>query len=643
MAALAAALSLPLLAAAQAPSFGNYWGQEAADPWRSSSIRVTDPSPVKQVLWHDLGRHPIRTRGTWPTLPSVTPAGKILMPAVANTLGMFAAPHLVVPPVNPNDGSFFESWSVQTNYFKSGDIRLGGNVAPSTTPVVSPSGVAFWANREESMMYAWDTVNNRDAWSGPNWRINMSAATTTKDGFYSYYDDFALLYYAGKVHAPDPTYHAALTVDAITGSTQYSDTAILGLGNHRLLGSTGSTGGSGSSVMYTDYGLGGTGGDNYGGFALDSDGSYLWRSSVLYDPADGDFVHPVHLSFGWENTECDIALVWEVTGLRVSGMTSGTGLACGSWQTNEADGYDGSYLIEDQNLLNSNWVSGPAVIFDEDNVGFQLFAVMDRRSTSNRTDCTLISFFVSNAGVLYEQGQYQVYRMRGVVCNSAPVALLDLWGAGQHGIALLLGNGTITYFPWQNIAGGATVSWSTLDYLPGGTAVPDEMPDYSFPGNYITATTAGSLIFVLHERGYPDPNHAFLVAIVGGHLGAPPLPAPSSSNSAATAAVDSVAAAFGTLGALAAIAAAIVWFAPTSAAAGVISSASLAVYGGVKYVASSAYSTATGRSTSFGGGSGGGSAIFAGASAKAEGAGLLKGSGGGGGGGGATFYSSSQL
>ena len=282
--ALLAPLAPLALAQTAVPTF---WGQEAADAFRSSSIRVTTPSTVQQVIIHDLGDHPQRTRGLWPTLPVVTPAGSILMASTSNAMMQFAAPHTVVPDVDPGDGSFYESWHKTREFSLSTDIGILNYPAPSSSAAVDAAGVAYWVNRDQSMLYSWDTTNpsnNAVLWP----KINISDRTSTKDGFYSYYTDFSILLYDGALHLPDPNYHAALTVQTSTGSSIYSDTSVLGLANHRLLGSCGSSGGAaGSSVVFTDFGTGGAAGDTYGVFSLDFDGSEVWRGNVYYDPADG--------------------------------------------------------------------------------------------------------------------------------------------------------------------------------------------------------------------------------------------------------------------------------------------------------------------------------------------------------------------
>ena len=359
---LAASLLQPLLARAQTMLPG-YWGQEAADAFRSSSIRVSTPSAVQQVIIHDLGEHPQRTRGLWPTLPVVTPAGSVLMASTSNALMQFAAPHTVVPDATPggDDGTFVETWHKTREFSLSTDISLTAYPAPSSSAVVDAAGVAYWVNREQSMLFSWDTTapaNNVQLWG----KINLTDRTATKDGFWSYYTDFAILYHQGAIHLPDPNYHAALTVQASTGTSVYSDPSVLGVPNHRLLGSCGSSGGAaGSSVVFTDYGTGGAAGDSYGVYSLDFDGSEVWRGNVFYNPADGDFMHPVHLEFVFENTRCDVAVTWAtVDGVRISGMDSDYGTFCGTWETNEDGGDRGTYLLGDINLENSNWVSGVA-------------------------------------------------------------------------------------------------------------------------------------------------------------------------------------------------------------------------------------------------------------------------------------------
>ena len=582
-------LPLSLLAArgarAQTASPG-FWGQEAADAFRTSSLRVTTPSAVQQVIFHDLGDHPQRTRGTWPTLPVLTPAGKVIMASTSNAMMQFEAPHTVTPDVDPGDGSFFESWHKTREFSPSTDIGILNYPAPSSSAVVDASGVAYWVNREQSMLFSWDTTSptaNKQLWP----KINLTDRTATKDGFWSYYSDFSILLYGDAIHLPDPNYHAALTVQASSGTSVYSDASVLGLGNHRLLGSCGSTGGAmGTSTVFTDFGTQGAAGDNYGVYSLDFDGSEVWRGNVKYDPADGDFMHPTHLEFSFEQTKCDVGVVWETSsGVRISGMDSDYGTSCGEWTTNEEGGDDGTYLIADINLENSKWATGPAVIFDDDDLGYWLYILVNLQRPANATQfCTLLGVFVSNAKVHADTGEFTTVRMPNTNCNAAPVALLDLWGPGQHGVSVLLDNGTLAFFdsdyfnPAKRAGSGGyprsqpRSAFSLWPYLPGGSLPVDTRPDYSFVGNYMAATTAGSIVLVVHERGYPNPTHALLVAVVGGHLGAPPVPSPAGPAAAAAAASSSsaVAAAFGGIGGVAALCGLVLFFAPASKAAGLI-------------------------------------------------------------------------
>jgi len=563
----------------------------------------------------------------------------------------FAAPHTVVPDVDPGDGSFYESWHKTREFSLSTDIGILSYPAPSSSAAVDAAGIAYWVNREQSMLYSWDTTspnNNAQLWP----RINLTDRTASKDGFWSYYTDFALLYYQGALHLPDPNYHAALTVQTSTGSSIYSSTDVLGLPAHRLLGSCGSSGGAaGSSVVFKDYGTSGAAGDNYGTFSLDFDGSEVWRGNVFFNPADGDFAHPVHVEFAFEGVKCDVAITWATAdGVRISGFDSDYGTYCGSWETNEDGGDRGTYLVGDVNLENSNWVTAPAVIWDDDNLGYWFYMLANLQRPNNATQiCSLLGVLVTNAKVHADTGEFTTVRMRNTNCNAAPVALLDLWGPGQHGVSVLLDNGTLAFFDWdceaapsprlgargaisflsarsnpylcrphpgrlppsladfnpasRAGAGGYPRSqprsaFSLWPYLPGGTLPVADRPDYSFVGNYMAATTAGSIVLVVHERGYPNPNHALMVAVVGGHLGAPPL-APAAPAAAAAAAAPSatpaLAAAFGSIGAIALLSGLVIVFAPGSVAAGAIR----AVAGAAAAAGSAVVSLASG------GGSGG--------------------------------------
>jgi hypothetical protein len=569
------ATTLPLIVSAEC----TYWGQEACDWTRSSSIRVVTKATTPTVIFHRLGNHAMRIRGVWPTLPSVAPNGKVVIAACANNLLIFDPPELTTGALDPNtiitDG-LYSSYMNVDNFAPSTDISIGGvAIAPSSTAVITEDNKIFWVNREQSMLYSYDLMRTVNALP----RINISDRTTMKNGFWTYKAEFPLLYYNGYIHMPDPNHHAALRIKVIDGTSTYADSTDLSLEGHRLQGSCGSTGGTldggDKSVVFLDYGTGGTSGDLYGAYSIDSDGkSELWRSNVEFDSANQEFSHPVHLDFSdiTAGLQCDIALVWETAGVRISGMNSKTGKACGKWESNEPNGDFGTYIITDLNTENANWVSGPAVIKDEDYNGYWLYANVNLvRATNQSQVCSLLQVFVSNEGVLYQTGQFYTRRLRYTNCNAAPLAMLDLFGPGQHGIAVLMSNGTLAYF-LHNSEGQATLktSFSLFPYLPDGNLPINDRPLFDFAGNYMAATTSASLLFVVHERNYPNPNAAYLVAVVNGHLGTPLVPGSSSGSAASASASNTVSipgAVFGTISSLIAVAALIVYFAPTSAPA----------------------------------------------------------------------------
>jgi hypothetical protein len=559
-----------------------YWGQEACDSSRSSSIKVVPKKTSPTVIFHRLGNHAMRIRGVWPTLPSIAPNGQVVIAACSNNLLIFDPPELTTGALDPNtvipDSGPYSSYMNVQNYAASTDISLDGTVIqPSSTAVITEDNKVFWVNREQSMLYSYDLLRGANVMA----KINITDRTTNHDGFWTYKAEFPLLYYGGFVHMPDPNYHAALRVSTSDGESVYSDSTDLALPAHRLQGSCGSTGGTidtDKSVTWLDYGTTGTGGDNYGAYSIDSDGkTELWRSNVKFDSGSQEFSHPVHLDFTSfvNGLQCDVALVWETQGVRISGMNSKTGNRCGVWETNEDGGYPGSYLIKDPNTENANWVSGPAVIKDDDYNGYWLYAVVNLARAANQSQvCTLLQVFVNNVEVFFQTGQYYTRRMRYTNCNSAPLAMLDLYGPGQHGIAVLLSNGTLAYF-LHSSEGQASLktSFSLFPYLPDGNLPAADRPAYDFAGNYMAATTSASLLFVVHERNYPNLNAAYLVAVVGGHLGAPPVPGSNSGGGAAAAAnsstnsVDIPGAVFGSICSLIAVAVMIVYFAPNSAPA----------------------------------------------------------------------------
>ena len=499
---LSTTTTLPLLVSAEC----TFWGQEACDSYRSSAIRVVTKTSTSTVIFHRLGNHYMRIRGVWPTLPSVAKNGKVVIAACSNNLLIFDPPELTTGALDPNtiitDG-LYSSYMNVDNFASSTDISIGGAViSPSSTAVITEDNKVFWVNREQSMLYSYDLSVGVNVLP----KINISDRTTKKNGFRTYKAEFPLLYYNGFIHMPDPNHHADLRINVIDGSSTYADSTELLLEGHRLQGSCGSTGGTldgDKSVVFLDYGTGGTSGDLYGAYSIDSDGkSELWRSSVEFDSANFEFSHPIHLDFSGiiAGLQCDIALVWETAGVRISGMNSKTGKACGKWESNEPNGDFGTYIITDINTENANWVSGPAVIKDDDYNGYWLYANVNQVRAANQSQvCSLLQVFISNEGVLYQTGQFYTRRLRNTSCNAAPVVLLDLWGKEQHGIVVLLSNGTLAYF-LHNSEGQASLktSFSLFPYLPDGNLPINDRPAFDFAGNYMAATTSGAVLFVVH-------------------------------------------------------------------------------------------------------------------------------------------------
>lgn len=95
-------------------------------------------------------------------------------------------------------------------------------------------------------------------------------------------------------------------------------------------------------------------------------------------------------------------------------------------------------------------VTAPAVIWDEDNLGYWMYMLANLQRPNNATQiCSLLGVLVTNAKVHADTGEFTTIRLRDTNCNAAPVALLDLWGPGQHGVSVLLDNGTLAYFDWD--------------------------------------------------------------------------------------------------------------------------------------------------------------------------------------------------
>jgi hypothetical protein len=125
--------------------------------------------------------------------------------------------------------------------------------------------------------------------------------------------------------------------------------------------------------------------------------------------------------------------------------------------------------------------------------------------------CIIYSVLVSATGVY--TGSSEGRDMGSVLCNAAPVALLDAWGKGSHAIAMMQSNGVVSVLSWQQLA-PTQVKYELRPFMP-------DIGAYIFAGSYLALSPAGTLLCVAHIA---VTQHAYVVAIVGGFNSAPRVP-----------------------------------------------------------------------------------------------------------------------
>ena len=529
---LLAALLLPRAARGQVAF--EHWGQEAANARRSNAIAYMGGAPAAGagfVLVKDLGEHSVSVAGVWPTLPVFAPSGHVVVADVDNFMLVLPPPEGVpAPDVTQGAPDPVFSWPTAKTFAKSGAFVFGSPPAPSSSAAVDENGLAFWVNRHHNALYAADVsgvASGGDvveaAWSP----LNLTAAGPPF-GFKKYKGEFALLLHQDRVWLPDPDQHSALVVDALYGeraiATGFAQPA------HRLQGSCGAFGPQllgHESAVFADLGAQPAG--KGGIFGLQSTNPFAtsyeqWQAAVPYEGITNDMQHPVSLQFtrGDRTWSCAVASRMQdfsaakglQSGLRISGVLDTTGAPCGdgvldTWGTNDGE-YAGTYLLTNAFTANATWASAPAVVPVGD--AYRLFYTIN---LVRPAQCVIFSVLVGPTGVVPSSGEGR--RMGNVLCNAAPVALLNAWGRDFHAVAMMQANGIVSVLDWRALA-PTQVRYALRPFLPQNGA------PATFAGSYLALSPAGTLLAVAHMGG-ARPS-AYVLAVVGGFNAPPAAPAP---------------------------------------------------------------------------------------------------------------------
>lgn len=611
-------LAALLLAPAAAQTTFEHWGQEAGNARRSNAIAYTGGAPAAgsgYVLVKDLGSHKLSVSGVWPTLPVFTPSGHVVVADVDNFLLALPPPEQVAPPdisAGPADPEF--SYPSADVFLNSGAFVFGAPPSPSSSAAVGADGVAYWVSRPQNALYAVDTSGlagggrlTQLPWSP----LNLTAAGAP--GFRKYKGEFALLLHANRLWLPDPDQHSALVVDVELGGRGLAE----GFAQpaHRLQGSVGGFAPllGAESAAFTDVGAQPAGaGGIFGVQSLNpfDTSKETWRAQTPFPTISNDFQHPVSLEFvhgtggRWSCVVAskfrapNAALGFPRGGLQITGVSDATGAACGpssgdpllSWGTNDGE-FPGTYTLANEYTANITWASAPAVVPD----GGSTYRLYYALNLARPAQCVLYSVLVDYRGVFL--GSSEGRRMGNILCNSAPVALLDAAGKGKHRIAILQDNGVL-----------GIVDWLALHTLAVNVALRPfvKHPDgadgvVTFMGSYLALNSKGTLLAVAHAG---KTSRAYLVAVVGAFRGRPPAPTPSGpspsaspapgpgGNSAVTDAgrpMDNLLAGlFGGVCVVGALAAVLVASFPDAPASRAIVSASKAAWGGAEALAARA-------------------------------------------------------
>ena len=526
--------SLPvILANSNLDAVLSFWSQEAGDSRRSSAIEITalGPNP-SYVLIEDLGAHKFDYAGVWPSLPCFAPNGDVIIADVDSFLLQLQNPETVTLPI--------DEWADKV-YTPSGAIILGGIPQPSTSVAVSADNKAYIINRHSGFLHAIDLDTNLPLWPP----LNLSLATNG-DGFKKYGNEFAFLLHGGKLWIPDPSQHGALVVSATSGT--YAYTTNMDAPTRRFQGSVSSSDPqiNGELVAFNDAGAQPPKyGALYGISATEPlvNSSWAWQAAVHFTITAQEFSHPVLLEFSapGKTWSCLVSSQYVpanttvgstfLGGVRISGVNAKDGKVCGdgafsSWGTNALGREPGSYVVSSSDVLKKvTWSSAPAVIPDGE--GYRLYYTINLATPNT---CVLYTVLVTATGVY--TGSSESRKFPGL-CNSAPIAMLNAYGVGKHVVAIILTSGNLHILDWNKFS-PSEVDWPLAPYLPvGSTGV-------VFAGNYIAASSHGTILVVAHEQSI---NHAYLIAVVGALNGKAPgpsaSPSPSSSASASPSASPS--------------------------------------------------------------------------------------------------------
>jgi hypothetical protein len=501
--------ALRALAAFAAVGVAVGWTAEGGDAQRTNRVELTRRSADAgaRVLTYPLGRHhsPSPVAGHWGSLPVLDASNTtVLVPRSDNALVLLPAPELVGGTA---------AWT-QSRVFTPSLLPGATQTTPQLSSPCVLGGTVFWVQRAGSLLWAASTSTGAmPAWAPLNLttaalRSGYNASWTTKRGYpFSTFDDsrYALTCNAGSVWAPDPLHDGVLRVDAATGAPTYAGLSTSTSG--RLVGGASTTYKSNTAVVFGHYG------SSKGLLSLfpavvdapaglprasinctwHAKGPYdaaKCHAAVSYEPPYLDFTHPLFLYFRAEYEPC--AITWHASevGLRVTATYTSTGGVCGgSLSTWTAAGY----LLRNEFTELLSAASAPAAV-PAGLVGFRLLWALRTRTgvTAAPYDCVLLSVLVDETGP-YDHS-VEAYRVPGVACYAAPAVVMDAWGPGAHGVALVTADGVLRLFDATGF-GAAGPRYAVA----GHASLPSGRSSWVAQGPYLTVTAGGSVLWVARD------------------------------------------------------------------------------------------------------------------------------------------------